>query len=75
MPYRHFIHYGLSPMERRDFTFEADERGTFFHAALSAFADVASQMPSWPMDMEERDVDAVMETVVEPLMTTGRRAR
>lgn len=68
-PYRHFIHYGLSPMERRDFTFEADERGTFFHAALSAFADVASQMPSWPMDMEERDVDAVMETVVEPLMT------
>ena len=67
-PYRHFIHYGLSPVERRDFTFQADERGDFFHAALSAFTTVASQTEAWPDRMEEADVDAVMDTVVEPLM-------
>ena len=67
-PYRHFIHYGLSPVERRNFTFEADDRGDFFHAALSAFTTVASQTDAWPDRMEEADVDAVMDTVVEPLM-------
>lgn len=67
-PYRHFVHYGLSPVERRDFTFEADDRGNFFHAALSAFVSVASQTASWPNEMEEDGVDAVMDAVVEPLV-------
>lgn len=67
-PYRHFVRYGLSPVERRNFTFEADDRGDFFHAALSAFVTVASQTEAWPGRMDEDGVDAVMDTVVEPLM-------
>lgn len=67
-PYQHFVRYGLSPVERRDFTFEADDRGTFFHAALSEFTTLAMQLPAWPERMEEQDVDAVMDTVIAPLM-------
>lgn len=67
-PYRHFVHYGLSPVERRNFTFQADDRGDFFHAALSAFVTVAAQTGAWPERMEEAGVNAVMDEVVAPLM-------
>lgn len=67
-PYRHFVHYGLSPVQRRPFAFEADQRGDFFHAALSAFADQAAQLPDWPAAMDEEQVGLVMDEVLAPLV-------
>ena len=60
--------YKRPPVDRRNFTFQADDRGDFFHAALSAFVTVAAQTGAWPERMEEAGVNAVMDEVVAPLM-------
>ncbi len=65
-PYRHFIDYGLKPVERRGFTFEADEKGTFFHAALQSYATLASSVPTWP-NVEDEEIDRLVDQALEPL--------
>lgn len=65
-PYRHFVDYGLKPVPRRPFTFEADERGSFYHAALQGYATLASAMPNWPQ-VDEDEVERMMDRVLEPL--------
>lgn len=65
-PYRHFVDYGLKPVPRRPFTFEADERGSFYHAALQGYATLASALPHWPQ-VEEDEVNRMMDRVLEPL--------
>lgn len=65
-PYRHFVEYGLKPVERRDFAFEADERGTFFHAALQRYATLASALPEWP-NVEDATIDRLVEQALAPL--------
>ena len=65
-PYKHFVDYGLKPVQRRNFTFEADERGSFFHAALQNYATLASALPDWP-NVEEDQVDRMMDQVLAPL--------
>ena len=65
-PYRHFVDYGLKPMKRRPFAFEADERGSFFHAALQGYAALASAMPQWPQVAED-EVERMMDQVLSPL--------
>lgn len=65
-PYRHFVDYGLKPVQRRPFSFEADERGSFFHAALQGYATLASALPDWP-NVEEDEVERMMDQVLAPL--------
>ena len=65
-PYRHFIDYGLKPVERRAFTFAPDEKGSFFHAALQQYATLASAEPSWP-DLPDEEIDRMVDQVVQPL--------
>jgi len=65
-PYRHFVDYGLKPVQRRPFTFEADERGSFFHAALQGYATLASALPQWP-NVEDEDIDRMLDQVLSPL--------
>ncbi len=65
-PYQHFVSYGLKPVPRREFTFESDEKGNFFHAALQQYATLASTEPDWPRIPQER-VDEMMDTVLAPL--------
>ena len=65
-PYRHCVDYGLKPVQRRPFTFEADERGSFFHAALQGYATLASALPHWP-NVEEYEIDRMMDQVLSPL--------
>ena len=47
-PYRHFIDYGLRPVQRETFTFENSDAGTFFHAALDGYMRRAAAEPEWP---------------------------
>ena len=65
-PYQHFVDYGLRPVKRREFAFEADERGNFFHAALQQYATLAAANPAWP-DISEDEVNRMMDGVLAPL--------
>ena len=65
-PYRHFVDYGLKPVKRRPFAFEADERGSFFHAAMQGYTALACATPSWPQVAED-EVERMMDQVLSPL--------
>lgn len=65
-PYQHFVDYGLKPVERREFAYQADEKGSFFHAALCQYAALAAAMPGWP-DVDDDTVDQMMDQVLSPL--------
>lgn len=70
-PYAHFVEYGLRPVERREFVFEADEKGSFFHAALQRYASLAAATPGWP-DIPDEEIDRLMTAVLEPLTAQWR---
>ena len=65
-PYQHFVDYGLKPVQREAFTFEAADAGDFYHAALQGFATAALNHPDWP-DLPEEEVDRLMDGVLAPL--------
>ena len=65
-PYRHFIDYGLRPVKREEFTFESNDAGTFFHAALDRYMKEAGTDSAWPYFTTER-VDEVMNRILDDL--------
>jgi len=65
-PYQHYVDYGLKPVKREAWAFEADDAGEFYHAAMQGFAHAALNHPDWP-DLPEEEVDALMEEVLAPL--------
>lgn len=65
-PYQHFVDYGLKPVKRQAFDFEASDVGDFYHAALQGFAGAAMQRPDWP-ELPEEEVDRLMDGVLAPL--------
>ncbi|MBR6668722.1 MAG: PD-(D/E)XK nuclease family protein [Clostridia bacterium] len=65
-PYQHYVDYGLKPVKREAWAFEADDAGDFYHAALQGFAHAALHHPDWP-DLPEEEIDAMMEEVLRPL--------
>lgn len=65
-PFRHFVDYGLKPVQRRPYEFAADERGVFFHTALSQYATLAAATPDWP-NIPDDSIDALMDQVLAPL--------
>lgn len=65
-PYKHFVDYGLKPVARRDYAFEADQRGNFYHAALQQYATLAAAQPGWP-ELDDDAIDRMVDQVVAPL--------
>ena len=65
-PYRHFVDYGLKPVARRDFAFQPDERGNFFHEALQRYATLASALPEWPQ-VDDDTIDRLVDQALTPL--------
>ena len=65
-PYQHYVDYGLKPVEREEFAFDAGDAGDFYHAALQGFAHVAMEHPAWP-DLPEETVERLMDGVLAPL--------
>ena len=65
-PYQHYVDYGLKPVKREAWAFEADDAGDFYHAAMQGFAHAALNHPDWP-DLPEEEIDALMEEVLAPL--------
>ena len=70
-PYRHFIEYGLRPVQRETFDFEASDAGTFFHAALDRYMQTAGMTPGWP-DISHEDADRMMDRICDALTASGR---
>ncbi|MGN1370203.1 MAG: PD-(D/E)XK nuclease family protein [Aristaeellaceae bacterium] len=65
-PYQHYVDYGLKPVKREAWAFEADDVGDFYHAAMQGFAHAALEHPNWP-DLPEEEVERLMDTVLLPL--------
>ena len=61
-PYRHFIDYGLRPVQRETFDFEASDAGTFFHEALDRYMRIADRTPGWP-DISHEEADRIMDRI------------
>jgi ATP-dependent helicase/nuclease subunit B len=43
-PYKHFVHYGLRPVERKEWTLTSADVGTYFHSALKDFTERPQHM-------------------------------
>ena len=65
-PYRHFIDYGLRPVRRETFDFEASDAGTFFHEALDRYMRIAGRTPGWP-DISHEETDRMMDGICRDL--------
>jgi len=65
-PYRHFIDYGLRPVQQETFDFQSDEAGTFFHEALDRYMKQAARERGWP-DLTEEQVDRMMDGILDSL--------
>lgn len=65
-PYQHYVDYGLKPVKRDAWAFEADDVGDFYHAAMQGFAHAALEHPDWP-DLPEEEVDRLMDEILLPL--------
>ena len=65
-PYRHFIDYGLRPVQQDTFSFESNDAGTFFHEALDRYMKRAGADSRWPGFTPEQ-VDDVLEPILAEL--------
>ena len=65
-PYQHFVDYGLKPVARKEWAFEANDVGDFYHEALQGFAHAALEHPDWP-NLPEEEIDALMDEILAPL--------
>lgn len=65
-PYKHFVHYGLKPVPRREWRLDAAQVGTFFHDAMRAFTEKAASHSAWPQVTRE-DCDGLMDEVLAPV--------
>ena len=62
-PYKHFVAFGLRPMERREFLFQSDEKGSFFHAVLQRYTLLAAERPAWP-NLPDSEIEQMMDEAV-----------
>lgn len=60
-PYRHFMRYGLEPVERRNFEFGHDERGSFWHEALDRY------MKAGGPEKEAKEADTILDGILNEL--------
>ena len=65
-PYRHFIDYGLRPVQRESFEFADNDAGDFFHEALDRFMKQAGETEGWP-GLPEEQADGIMDAVLAEL--------
>ncbi|MCR5296203.1 MAG: PD-(D/E)XK nuclease family protein [Clostridiales bacterium] len=71
-PYKHFIEYGLRPVQRENFTFESNDAGNFFHAALDRYLKTAGGMREWP-GLTKEQADGIMDRVCAELTREWER--
>ena len=62
-PHRGFVARGLRLKPRKDWAWEADEQGTFFHAVLERYTTLAAERAGWP-DLSDEEESALFEEAV-----------
>ena len=65
-PYKHFIDYGLRPVQQETFEYDDASAGDFFHAALDRFMKTAGRQEAWPHYSDEQ-VDGFMDAICAEL--------
>ncbi len=65
-PYKHFVHYGLQPVPRKEWALTTADVGTIFHGALKDFMEKTAQHASWP-DIDRTECDGLMNEVLSPI--------
>ncbi len=65
-PYKHFVHYGLRPVPRKEWSLTNADVGTFFHSALKDFMEKAAEMDAWP-DINRAECDSLMDGILTPI--------
>ncbi|MBR2288888.1 MAG: PD-(D/E)XK nuclease family protein [Clostridia bacterium] len=65
-PYGHFVDYGLRPMDRDAYAFEADVRGTFYHDVLEQYVSRAMRDVRWP-HLPENEVREMLDRILTPI--------
>lgn len=66
-PYRHFVQYGLRPVDRLQWTVSPQDIGTFYHEALKNFTKEIASTPSWP-NITKKQSHALMEKATSSLI-------
>ncbi len=66
--FKHFVSYGLRPHVLRQWKVDPIETGTFYHAALNRFAQLAKREKNYPAIPPRRTVE-LAEQAIEPLLT------
>ena len=64
-PYSYFITYGLKPEELKEYGFDSQDRGNFFHHVLQRYAELACREESWPDISDERMDQLIEEAMAE----------
>ena len=65
-PRSHFVERGLRPVPRGEYIFAANEKGSFYHAALKGYTSLAQQNPDWP-NVDDETIDKLLDDALTPL--------
>lgn len=65
-PFKHFADHGLKPVERKEWTFESNDLGNFYHDAMERFTRLLPEMQGWPR-ISKQVCDAAMDEAIRPL--------
>ena len=66
-PFKHFVAFGLRPVERRPWKADAIDTGVFYHEALHRFARLARGYASYPAISDE-ETAALAEAALSPML-------
>ena len=69
-PFAHFIHYGLSPRERKEFSVQAPDIGELFHNSLLELALQIEQRPGKWQGIEREDCELLMDSVMDEMISS-----
>ena len=65
-PYKHFVEYGLRPLEKKEWNVDAAAAGSFYHSVLEALTSRLMRLPGWP-DCSRADVERLVDEVSGPM--------
>jgi len=70
-PFAHFVHYGLSPRERKEFSVKAPDIGELFHSSLLRFALKIEEHPEKWQGIERDECELIMDKIMEEILISS----
>ena len=67
-PYAHFIHYGLRPRERKEYTVAAPDLGELFHLSIEGFTTrVVEERLDW-RTLEDEKCETIIDEIMDQIL-------